>query len=250
MPLLTPKDREALERRFKKDLAKQVTITLYTVRSAGLLVLPGRECPTCPQAQELAKELASLSPKLTLEVLDIYSQGDAVRQRGVERVPAITLSVDGKGHHNAVFYGVPAGMEFPVLLEDIIGLSRGLSPLRVDTRKVLRQIDKDVHIQVFVTPTCPYCPQAARLAHAMAFENPRIRAEVVESQEFPHLATAFAVRAVPKTVINRIVEVMGAVPEKVLLQRVLTAIGRETLLAEPQAEPAPSSVGPTSLVSG
>jgi hypothetical protein len=71
----------------------------------------------------------------------------------------------------------------------------------------------------------------------MALENPLIKAEVVEAQEFPYLAQSFRVSAVPKTVINKVVEVLGAVPEAVMLQKVLTAAGREDLLKELEAPP-------------
>lgn len=64
----------------------------------------------------------------------------------------------------------------------------------------------------------------------MALENPLIRADVVEVQEFPHLARIYQVSAVPKVVINRAVEFVGAQPEPVFLRYVLTAAGREDLL--------------------
>ena len=88
------------------------------------------------------------------------------------------------------------------------------------------------------------------MAHAMAMETPMVRADVVEVQEFPHLAQMYAVRAVPKTVINGIVEVMGAVPEQGLLQRLLIATGREDLLAEGGLGEADDTapVGPTTGV--
>ena len=82
----------------------------------------------------------------------------------------------------------------------------------------------------------------------MALETPRVRADVVEAQEFPHLARQYSVQAVPKTIINGVVEVMGAVPESVLLQRVLTAAGREDLLAEFAEARAEGLGGPTTLV--
>jgi predicted DsbA family dithiol-disulfide isomerase len=68
------------------------------------------------------------------------------------------------------------------------------------------------------------------MAHAMAMVTDRVKADVVEVQEFPHLAQAYKVQAVPKTVINNRVEVLGAVPEGMLLQRVLVAAGREDLM--------------------
>lgn len=152
MPLLSADDQRNLKNRFRKELKQDVTINLFTVRSAGLLVVPGRECPTCPQAQELVQEVTALSPKLHLELIDFYTQTEVAQARGVERVPCITLMVEGQPAPQLRFYGIPAGYEFTTLLEGIISLSREVSPLRVPTRKVLRKLDQDVRLQVFVTP--------------------------------------------------------------------------------------------------
>ncbi len=61
----------------------------------------------------------------------------------------------------------------------------------------------------------------------MALESSRVRADVVEVQEFPQLAQAYRVMSVPKTVINDKVQFVGAVPEEELLKRVLQAVGVE-----------------------
>jgi predicted DsbA family dithiol-disulfide isomerase len=61
----------------------------------------------------------------------------------------------------------------------------------------------------------------------MAIESLRVTADVVEVQEYPDLAQAYAVRGVPKTVINDRVSFAGAVPESTFLQRVLEAVGAE-----------------------
>lgn len=55
----------------------------------------------------------------------------------------------------------------------------------------------------------------------MAQENKLITAEVVEANEYPQLSRMYGVRAVPKTVLNRIVEFVGAVPEESFLEQVL-----------------------------
>ena len=76
-------------------------------------------------------------------------------------------------------------------------------------------------------------------------------ADVIEAQEFPHLARSYGVQAVPKTVINNVVEVLGAVPEAVLLHRLLTAAGQEELLAGVDQETASEAAGgPTTMVGG
>ena len=76
-----------------------------------------------------------------------------------------------------------------------------------------------------------------------------VHAEVVEAQEFPHLSQLHRVQAVPKTIINGVVEVLGAVPEATLLERVLSTVGQEDLL-EGQAisRPEEPATGPTSAV--
>ena len=83
----------------------------------------------------------------------------------------------------------------------------------------------------------------------MTMETPRVTADVIEAQEFPYLAQSYGVRAVPKTVINNAIEILGAVPEPVLVQRMLTAIGQEELLAEfKQPLPEELSSGPTTIM--
>ncbi len=67
----------------------------------------------------------------------------------------------------------------------------------------------------------------ARAAHAIAMESPRVIADVIEVQEFPHLAQAYQVRAVPKIVVNDTVEFTGAATEEQLVTRVLRSVGVE-----------------------
>jgi Thioredoxin domain len=57
----------------------------------------------------------------------------------------------------------------------------------------------------------------------MAIANPRIVADVVEVSEFPDLAQRYAVRGVPKTVINDTVEFLGNVPESAFVEYVQRA---------------------------
>lgn len=63
-----------------------------------------------------------------------------------------------------------------------------------------------------------------RTAHQMAMVNDRIRADMVEATEFPHLAMRYNVYGVPKVVINETVTFEGAVPEQVFLDYVLQAV--------------------------
>jgi protein-disulfide isomerase len=51
-----------------------------------------------------------------------------------------------------------------------------------------------------------------------------IRAEIIEANEFPHLAMKYSVMGVPKIVVNDKVEFVGAIPENLFLDQILLAI--------------------------
>ncbi len=63
----------------------------------------------------------------------------------------------------------------------------------------------------------------------MAVESDYIRADGVEITEFPQLAINYQVRAVPRTVINERQLVDGMVPEAVMVQMLLMALGKVEL---------------------
>ena len=210
LPLIPDRDKDVLKREFRKDLKNDVTIRLFTQRPS-ILTIPGRECQYCTQTQQLMEELASLSDKLHLEIYDFYTQTEESAKYGVERIPAIVLGKNGDSR--VKFYGIPMGLEFPTIIEDIKTLSRGVSPLTMDSRKKLQKVNRSVHIQVFVTPSCGYCPTLARLAHATAIENHLITADVIEVEEFPSLAQIYGVRGVPKTVMGAVSRIAGLAPQ-------------------------------------
>lgn len=65
---------------------------------------------------------------------------------------------------------------------------------------------------------------AVELAQRLAVASEYIRADAIEITEFPDLAQKYAVRGVPKTVINESVFLEGTAPEKRLLEKVLEAV--------------------------
>lgn len=203
-------------KRLKADLSQKlvnpVTLVVFTQEY---------ECDYCKEARELAQDLASLSDKIKVEVYDLLKDKEKVLEFGVDKVPAIAIV--GPKKFKVKFYGIPAGYEFNTLLKDIVQASRGEVELSSETRETLAGVNKPVHIKVFVTPTCPYCPGAVSLAHQFAMENPNITADMIEINEFPQLAIKYNVMGVPKTVINETIELLGLQPEEEFLRKVQVA---------------------------
>jgi hypothetical protein len=149
-PIISEQDKAQLKREFRKDLEGEVRLRLFTQKPSPLTI-PGRECPACPQTQQLAEELAGLSPKIKLEIIDAYAQPEAARQCGVTRIPALVLGAEDPAR--VKFYGIPGGYELATIVDTVKTISRGVSPLSMETRKALRGVTRPVHVQVFVTPT-------------------------------------------------------------------------------------------------
>lgn len=59
----------------------------------------------------------------------------------------------------------------------------------------------------------------------MAVESSRVTADVIEATEFPDLVRRYAVRGVPKTVINDREEFVGALPEEDFVAHLRAAVG-------------------------
>jgi glutaredoxin-like protein len=137
----------------------------------------------------------------------------------------------GEEDYGIRFYGIPAGFEFTSLIHTIRMIGTATSQIDEATVEALAAVEEPVHMQVFVTPTCPYCPQSVVLSYEMAYASPNVRADGVESTEFPHLAIKYGVSGVPRTVINDKAHIEGLVPPDVVLQAI-----QETLSAAPDAE--------------
>lgn len=212
--LIAEKDRQKIRDRFS-EMVSPVTLRFFE---------SSLNCPGCPQTRRLLEELVELSDLISLEVYNLYTEEDKARELGVERVPAIAVLGGDGTDYGIRFFGIPAGYEFTTLIEAILMVSRGDSGLKPATRAKLAALDQDVTLNVFVTPTCPYCPAAVRLAHQFAFESPHIRGHMIEATEFPDWANRFEVYGVPKTVINDLESIEGAVPEEVLLDQVMAAV--------------------------
>ncbi|MCL4303733.1 MAG: thioredoxin family protein [Anaerolineae bacterium] len=216
MALLKEKDRQYLLKEFA-TLPDPVNLLVFTQEV---------ECQYCSDTRLIAEEIAHLSDKITLEIYDFVADREVVEQYGIDKIPAVVVMRGGEQpqDYGIRYYGIPAGYEFSSLISDIMMVSRGDSGLSAEARAYLTALEKPLHLQVFVTPTCPYCPQAVHLAHQLAFESEWVRADMVEAIEFPHLSMKYQVQGVPRTVINETAHLEGAAPEAMLLTKIKAAL--------------------------
>ena len=207
MALIQEKDRIEIAKRLA-GMTNPVKLVNFTQE---------KECAYCKETRQLMEELASISDKISLETYDFVADKAMVEKYRIDKIPATVIT--GAEDKGIRFYGIPSGYEFSTLLEGILMVSSGDSGLPAEIREQLANIHENLHLQVYVTPTCPYCPQAVHLAHQFAMENPNIVADMVEATEFPHLSQRYGVMGVPKTIANDQGVADGAMPAEMLLEK-------------------------------
>jgi len=134
-----------------EGLQRDVQLTFFTQHDSPI-IMPGPDCPTCKDARQLLEEVVALSDKLHLDIREVNSNGDVARENGVHRIPALIMTADGV-NGTVRYFGLPSGYEFSVLLGSLVDISNAQTDLSAETLEVLNALDKDLHIQVFVTPT-------------------------------------------------------------------------------------------------
>jgi len=192
-------------------MAAPVRLLMFTQGRGGTL-----ECDFCAETRQRVEEVADAT------------LAEAYR---IDKIPALAILADGPvpKDYGIRMYGIPSGYEFGTLLEDILMVSRGDPQLSPKTLDALKRLTEPVHIQVYVAPTCLYCLRAVRLAHKLAMASDLVTANMVEATEFPHLANRYHVYGVPRTVINEMIHIEGAVPEGAWVPKLMTVMDADTM---------------------
>ncbi|MHB1454860.1 MAG: protein disulfide oxidoreductase [Saccharofermentanales bacterium] len=191
-------------------LQKDITLAVFT----------DGDCMTCPETRQFMEEISGLSDKIHYSSFDIRTDIDEVALYNIEMVPSIVL-LDAEGRYSRVkFNGIPAGHEVNSFLFALLEVAGVVSEVPPELESRIRAISRPVNIKVFVTLSCPYCSEAVQIAHKLAMMNPNIVSEMIEAQTFPELSSRFAVSAVPKTMINDSIELLGSQPIEAYLDAI------------------------------
>jgi glutaredoxin-like protein len=210
---MLPDDVKAQVRETLADLENPVHLVLFTQTL---------ECMYCRENRQLMEDVAELSDMVDVIIYNFVTDSEKAEEFGVDKIPATVIM--GEKDYGIRFYGIPAGYEFTTLIHSIRMIGKTGSQLDDQTKQALEALTDPVHMQVFVTPTCPYCPQAVALGFEMAYASENVRADGVESSEFPHLAVKYGVAGVPRTVINESTHLEGAAPPDMLLEKIKEAL--------------------------
>ncbi|MHA1646180.1 MAG: protein disulfide oxidoreductase [Promethearchaeota archaeon] len=225
MALLTDDNAKELKAFFKEKVPKPMKVVLFTQGMSSEQTNIEVKCDMCKESEQLMQEVAALSENIELVVYDFIADKEKAQEMNIDKIPAIVLLGENQTNSKIRYFGIPSGYEFSGFMQDIAEVSAGETALKPEIKENIRKIEKPMHIQVFVTPTCPYCPRAVRIAHQFAMENKNFTADMVEATEFMPLSQKYSVMGVPKIVINDKIYFEGALPEPLYAIAVRKAAG-------------------------
>jgi alkyl hydroperoxide reductase subunit F len=172
-------------------LKKQLQAYLEKVVQPIEIVASLDDSPKAREMEELLREIAPLSDKITL--VEQYDDN--------ERKPSFAINRAGTDI-GVRFAGIPLGHEFTSLVLALLQV--GGHPIKFDDAVVeqIRNLDGDYEFETFISLSCHNCPEVVQALNAMSIINPRIKVSTIDGGVFPLEVEARQIMAVPMMFLN------------------------------------------------
>jgi thioredoxin reductase (NADPH) len=222
--LITEDTRKILLETFK-ELREEVVIEVYTKSGVNKTYNEF--------SVRLVKDLSKLSDRIKPRFFKIGDE--ASRKRNILRSPTILIAPDT---FSIRFTGAPAGEEGRSFVTSILMASTGKTLLSDDSKQRLMRLKEKRDMKVFVSPTCPYCPDQVLYAVSAAIEKrDMLSVEVIEIYENRDIAQEYGALSVPKTFVGKTLLAQGLQPQDVFIESLVEGkpveyvmpVGREEL---------------------
>jgi thioredoxin reductase (NADPH) len=226
-----------------EQLPNDIPLYLFTAK--------GHEDAFTHANRQVIRAFRELSARITLREYDL--DHELAQKYNITGSPTLLIAPET---YAIRWLGAPMGEEARTLLETLILVGLGKSQLSDQSLKVIKKIDSPRNIKVFVSPTCPYCPQQAINAVKAAVEDPKnISLEIIDIQSEPEIANQYAAQSVPQAFANDILIGQGAQPEEVFMSSLQKMEAQTIFIPESDAEVVDTDLviiggGPAGLTAG
>ena len=212
-----------LKETFEK-LPHDIPLLLFTAK--------GHEDAFTQANRQVVRAFRELSDKISMREYDL--DHELARKYNIISSPTLLIAPE---RYSIRWLGAPMGEEARTLLETLILVGLGQSHLSDQSLNVVKKIDSPRNIKVFVSPTCPYCPQEAVNAVKAAVEMPEyVSLEIIDIQSEPELANQYAAQSVPQAYANDILIGKGAQPEEVFISSLQKLEAQTIFIPDSDAE--------------
>ena len=201
--------------------------------------------------RQVIRAFRQLSSRISLREHNLNHE--LAKKWHVTHSPTLLIAPD---KYSIRWLGAPMGEEARTFLELLILVGLGQSQLSEQSLKVIKRIDSARQIKIFVSPTCPYCPQQAINAVKAAIEMPDlVSLEIIDIQSQPELANQYSAQSVPQAFANDVLIGQGAQPEEVFIASLQKMEAQTIFIPESDAERVETDLlivggGPAGLTAG
>jgi len=178
-----------------------------------LFAQPGINDVYADAARQAIRFFRQMTDKITVREYDLSHE--LAQEWGIQSSPTLVLAPE---KYNVKWLGAPLGEEGRIFLEALMLIGSGNSQLNPQALQVAQRIDQPRNIKVFVSASCPYCPQQALNTLKAAIENPQhISLEIIDTQANADIANQYAAQSVPQTYANDMLIAQGAQTEELFM---------------------------------
>jgi thioredoxin reductase (NADPH) len=220
-------DGEAYLRQLRATFAQMpndIPILLFTEK--------GRDDVFAQANRQVIRAFRQLTDKISLREYGL--DHELARQMEVSVAPTLVIAPDT---YRIRWVGAPMGEETRTLLELLLLVGSGRSNASEQSLKVLAKIDAPRRIKVFVSPTCPYCPQQAVNAAKAVVASPEfVSLDIIDIQCRPDIADQYSAHSVPMAYANEILIGQGAQAEEVFMSSLLKLEPQTIFIPDVDAE--------------
>ncbi|MGD9209762.1 MAG: FAD-dependent oxidoreductase [Desulfobacteraceae bacterium] len=222
-----PANEQAFIRQLQQTFAQLPNeITLYLFSNKG------QDDVFSQNTRQVIKAFRELTNKITFKEYSL--DHELARKWQVTSAPTLLISPE---HYAIRWQGAPVGEEGRIFLETLIQVGMGQSNVSEQSAKVLQKLSSPRDIKIFVSPTCPYCPQQAVNGIRAAIERPDlISLEIIDIQCRPDMAEQYSAHSVPQAFANEVLIGMGAQQEEVFMASLESLTQQTIFIPESNAE--------------
>lgn len=216
-----------------------------------LFTAPGQNDYFCSALRQIIRVIREIAPRVSLREYDLHHELAARYQ--VNFSP--TLLFDPERYH-IQWLGAPLGEEGRTLVEALRMLGYRQTGLSGPSGRILERLDTARDIKVFVSHTCPYCPQQAVNGLKAAIARPDlVSLQIIDIQANPALADRYQANSVPQVFANDVLIALGAQPEELFMASLAKLEQQTVFIPESDAEEVETDLvivggGPAGLTAG
>lgn len=173
---INPQETEQI-RRWNDQLTQEITLRFRKT-----------EDERSQKLEAFCDSLTQLAPKV--RVIREKGEGDE------EKLPALQIE---KGW---TYHAVPEGKELAPFLEILSMTKKGEPEVSELIRERIKEVRWPAHFTIYVTPSCPFCPQVVKQMAPFPLLNPEVRMTVIDGSLFHEMAGEDQIRAVPTVILD------------------------------------------------